>query len=46
MGNVLIIAGIAGLVLTAIASPIAIAVLRRQAKELNRWLKQEDEWES
>lgn len=43
LGNVLVIAGIAGLVLTGIASCIAVAILRRQAKKLDECIQQEYE---
>lgn len=43
MGNILIIAGIAGLVLTGIAALIAVVVLRRQVKKLSERIQQEYE---
>lgn len=43
LGNILVIAGIAGLVLTVIASPIAVVILRRQAKALSERIQQEYE---
>jgi hypothetical protein len=43
MGSILIIAGIAGLVLTGIAAPIAVVVLRRQVKKLSERIQQEYE---
>jgi len=42
-GSVLIIAGIVGLAITVIASPIAVLILRRQAKELSERIQQEYE---
>lgn len=42
-GSVLIIAGIAGLAITAAATPVAVMILRRQAKQLNERIQQEYE---
>lgn len=41
MGNILIIVGIAGLLLTAVAAPIAAMALRRQVKQLSERIQQE-----
>lgn len=46
MGTILIAAGVAGLVVTAAAAPIAVAVLRRQARTLDRQIRQEYESDS
>lgn len=46
MGTILIAAGVAGLVVTAAAAPIAVAVLRRQARTLDRQIQQEYESDS
>lgn len=45
MGNLLLIAGCAGLVLTAIAAPVAVVLLRRQARKLDERVRQEYEQE-
>lgn len=46
MGTVLIAAGVAGLIVTAVAAPIAVAVLRRQAQALDRQIQQDYEFSS
>ena len=43
MGNILIIAGFAGLAVTAIAIPAAMVVLRRQLKKINEQIRREYE---
>lgn len=43
MGNILIIAGFAGLAVTAIAIPAAMALLRRQLKKINDQIQREYE---
>lgn len=43
MGNILIIAGFAGLAVTAIAIPTAMALLRRQLKKINDQIQREYE---
>ena len=43
MGDILIIAGVAGLVVTAAAVPVVVVVLRRQERKLSRQIQQEYE---
>lgn len=43
MGDILILAGIAGLALAVIAAPVAVVVLRRQARKLSEQIQREYE---
>jgi len=43
LGNILILAGAAGLVAAAISAPIAVVLLRRQLEKLTALIQQESE---
>ena len=43
MGEILIVAGVAGVALTVIAIPVAVVVLRRQLRKLSERIRQEYE---